>query len=64
MRHDNERTASPASVDLVQYAEGIARMQRAMQRIHVNKQAVRDSLLRAATALRTISEQPLKTSRS
>lgn len=64
MRRDHERQASPSGVDLVQYAEGIERMQLAMQRIHVNKQAVRESLLRAAAALRTISEQSLETSRS
>jgi len=55
MRLRHETPAPPSSPDLVQYAEGIARMQQAIRRIHANKKAISESLLRSAAALRSMS---------
>ncbi|WP_374327178.1 hypothetical protein [Azonexus sp.] len=55
MRHAQHRSAASTDGDLAQYTEGIARMQRALQRIYANKQAISESLLRSAAALRRIS---------
>ena len=55
MRQAQHRTITSTGGDLAQYAEGIARMQRALQRIYANKQAISESLLRSAAALRRIS---------
>lgn len=55
MRHVQHHSAASTDGDLAQYAEGIARMQRALQRIYANKQAISESLLRSAAALRRIS---------
>lgn len=55
MRHDQTRASASSDGDLVQYADTIARMQRALHRIYANKKAISDSLLRSAAALRTIA---------
>jgi hypothetical protein len=55
MRHGQSRASASSDGDLVQYADTIARMQRALHRIYANKKAISDSLLRSAAALRTIA---------
>lgn len=55
MRHGQQRAEASPGGDLVQYADTIDRMQRALHRIYANKKAISESLLRSAAALRTIS---------
>ena len=64
MRHGQTRASASSAGDLAQYADTIARMQRAVQRIYANKQAISESLLRSAAALRSISVAGIGCSRS
>lgn len=55
MRRGQQRAEATSGADLVQYADTIDRMQRALHRIYANKKAISESLLRSAAALRAIS---------